>query len=131
MRIYRRVVIDIFGRRLQQFDGLRIVSFTCLSVAQHARQHDRAAFAARDGCLLRQCLSLRIISLGKEDLREQPHGVDIATFSGFLGPQRGLLAVTGAKVCIGQIILGTGVTRFSLFFVLTANLVGTDKRCKK
>jgi hypothetical protein len=48
-------------------------------------------------------------------LREQRHGVDIAAFRGFLGPQRGLLAVAGAEVRIGKIILGTGITGFSLF----------------
>jgi hypothetical protein len=102
--------------------------FSRLSIHQNARQHDRAAFAASNVCLLGQGFGLCVIALRKEDLREQPHGVDIAAFRGFLGPQRGLLAVAGAEVRIGKIILGR-ITGFRLFPILAAYLIGAGEGC--
>ena len=98
-----------------------------MRVHQHPRQHDRAAFAARNVCLLGQSFGLCVVALRKEDLRQQRHGVDIAAFRRFLGPQRGLLAVAGAEVRIGKIILGARITGFRLFSILAAYLIGTGK----
>ncbi len=131
MRIYRRVVVDIFGGRLQQFDGLRVVCFATLGIHQDACQHNGATLAARNRGLLRQRFGLGVITLGKLDLGQERHGIDISPFCRFLCPHRCLLAVAGAEPGVGEIILSACIARLRLRFVLAANLIGMDERRNK